>query len=131
MNDETELTQDQIKTLNELMAAWNMARAAEKQFQEDRLSCEEQILEIVGTQTCGSQKLGSMTISYGIDRKWDQAKLTELSQTVKAEYWPFRIEWKEDKKASDIIAERFPALWDEIQTALTTKPKKPSFSIKE
>ena len=131
MSDEIELTQEQIKTLNELMAAWNMSRAAEKQFQEDRLLCEAQILEIVGMKSAGSKKLGSMTISYGLDRKWDQAKLTDLQPGIKAEYWPFRIEWKEDKKASDIIADRFPELWDEIQQALTTKPKKPTFSIKE
>lgn len=131
MNNEIELTQEQIKTLNELMAAWNMSRAAEKQFQEDRLLYEAQILEIVGMKSAGSKKLGSMTISYGLDRKWDQAKLTDLQPSIKAEYWPFRIEWKEDKKASDIIADRFPELWDEIQQALTTKPKKPTFSIKD
>lgn len=117
--------------LDDLIAAWRGCKAAEAQYNKDRLAIEDKILALVGTKTTGSEKLDGLTIQFGIDRKWDQAKLTELKQGIKQEYWPFKIEWKEDKKASDTIAERFPELWSEIQTALTTKPKKPSFSIKE
>lgn len=117
--------------LSNLLAAWRGCKEAEKQYNADRLAIEERILEVVGMQNTGSVKLDGVAISYGLDRKWDQAKLTDLQPGIKAEYWPFRIEWKEDKKASDIIADRFPELWDEIQQALTTKPKKPTFSIKE
>ena len=117
--------------LDELILAWKEAKAAEKSANAMRLAIEDEINAHFGIQTAGMLKLDGITVSYGIDRKWDQAKLTELKQGIKQEYWPFKIEWKEDKKASDTIAERFPELWSEIKTALTTKPKKPSFSIKE
>lgn len=117
--------------LGDLIAAWRGCKEAEKQYNADRLVIEERILEMVGMQNTGSVRLDGLSISYGLDRKWDQAKLTDLKSGIKAEYWPFLIEWKEDKKASDIISDRFPELWDEIQQALTTKPKKPTFSIKE
>ena len=117
--------------LDELIMAWKEAKAQEKAANAMRIEVENKINEHFGIQTAGMLKLDGITVSYGLDRKWDQAKLTELKQGIKHEYWPFKIEWKEDKKASDTIAERFPELWNEIQTALTTKPKKPSFTIKE
>lgn len=117
--------------LDELIIDWKEAKAQEKAANAWRLEVEDKINEHFGIQTAGMLKLDGITVSYGLDRKWDQAKLAELKQGIKHEYWPFKIEWKEDKKASDTIAERFPELWKEIQTALTTKPKKPSFTIKE
>lgn len=119
------------ENLDDLIAAWRGCKAAEQQYNADRLAIEAKILALVGAQNTGSIKLDGLTVTYGVDRKWDQAKLTELRQTIKTEYWPFRIEWKEDKKASDLVAERFPGLWEQLTPALTTKPKKPSFSIKE
>lgn len=117
--------------LDDLIAAWRGCKAAEQQYNADRLRIEEKILALVDAKDSGSVKLDGLTVTFGLDRKWDQAKLTDLSATVKREYWPFKIEWKEDKKASDVIAERFPELWADITQALTTKPKKPSFSVKE
>ncbi|MGI9159771.1 MAG: hypothetical protein ACR2K1_08475 [Saprospiraceae bacterium] len=120
-----------MSEVDDLIAAWKDAKAAEKAANQARLEAEERINEHFGILTSGALKLDGITVNYGLERKWDQAKLTELRPTVKTEYWPFRIEWKEDKKASDYIENKFPGLWDEIKTALTTKPKKPSFSIKE
>jgi hypothetical protein len=117
--------------LDDLIDEWKCAKREEKTANAWRLEVEEKINQHFGILTAGCLKLDGITVSYGLDRKWDQAKLTELKQGIKHEYWPFRIEWKEDKKASDTIAERFPELWNEIQTALTTRAKKPSFSIKE
>lgn len=117
--------------LDDLIDEWKCAKREERTANAWRLEVEEKINQHFGIQTAGMLKLDGITVTYGLDRKWDQAKLSELKQTIKHEYWPFKIEWKEDKKAADVIAERFPELWKEIQTALTTKPKKPSFTIKE
>lgn len=119
----------QPENLDSLIRAWHMNKAAEQQFHDDRLYIEALILDLVGTKPTGSEKLDGLTIQFGIDRKWDQAKLNELRPTVKAEYWPFKIEWKEDKKASDYIENKFPGLWEKIKTALVTRPKKPAFSM--
>lgn len=118
-------------TLDDLIAAWRGCKAAEKQYNQDRLAIEEKILGIVGVRVEGSEKLDGLTIQYGLDRKWDQEQLIALQPTVKPEYWPFKTEYKEDRKAAQVIEDRFPELWEEIKTALTTKQKKPSFSIKE
>lgn len=119
------------ESLDDLIAAWRGCKAAETAYNKDRLAIEAKILAIVGTDTTGSMQIDGLTIQFGMDRKWDQDRLAELQPKIMPEFWPFKTEFREDRKAARLVEERFPDLWAELQHALTTKPRKPCFAIKE
>lgn len=77
----------------------------------------------------GTTRLGDLKVVTGYTRKWDQGKLANLIHDIRAEYFPFRVEYKEDRKASKVLAERFPELWQTLSPALTLTPRKPSITI--
>ena len=115
------------ENLEDLIAAWRGCKASERQYQQDRLAIEERICSLVELKQEGTNRVGDLTITTGLTRSWDQAKLAEVASRVTGEYFPFKVEYKEDRKFSKSVEERFPDLWREIQPALTLKPKKPSF----
>lgn len=118
-------------TIEQLITEWKSAKNDENEAKDRRLTIEQLILEQADIKSEGTTKVGSLSISTGNTRDWDQAVLTELSVQVKPEYWPFKSEFKEDRKASKVIEERFPDLWKTINTALLLKPKKPTFSARD
>lgn len=118
-------------TFVQLKDAWSEQKALEKEANEKRLAIEKQILDLVECKPEGSNKFDNLTITTGFSRDWDQEALSLMSAEILPEYFPFKTEFKEDRKGSKFVEERFPELWDKIKTALTTKPKKPSFAIKE
>ena len=53
------------------------------------------------------------------------------SLTAKYDKYPFRIKYELDKKLYDAIAELSPEAHKEFSKAVTFKPKKPTFNVKE
>ena len=132
MNAVTPIRKDKPKLdIDAMTQLWRIAKQAEVEAHDRRIEIENAILAEIETKPEGTTKVGAMTISTGFSRSWDQDKLDDLRASVRGEYWPFAREWKEDRKAARVIEERFPDLWKRINEALTLKPKKPTFSVKE
>lgn len=119
--------------LDYLISEWKDAKATESLANQVRLKIEARILAHPDCQVRpeGTTKFGNLSITTGTTREWDQEQLDELRATIRGEYWPFIRTWREDRKASKVMEDRFPDLWMKINQALTLKPKKPSFSVKE
>lgn len=77
----------------------------------------------------GTTRFDTLKIATGYTRRWDQAQLALLHDEIKDQFWPFRAEYREDLRASRVLAERFPALWAGIRAALTLTPRRPSITI--
>ncbi|GEM_PF-4722207 len=117
--------------LEYLKGAWHECYLQEKEANKNRILVEREIFNLLPIEPEGSYKFDEVTIVTGFNRAWDQEKLFELQAEIKPEFFPFHAELKESRKDSKIIEDRFPDLWEKIKPALTTKPKKPSFSFKE
>lgn len=123
-------------TLPELISQLTEAKAAEAEANANRLSLESTILnhpdvikklKTEGTTTFKDQGL---SIATGFTRNWDSEKLWELSMGIKEEFFPFKQSLTEDRKAAKEIETDYPDLWAQLSSALTLKPKKPSFILK-
>jgi hypothetical protein len=110
------------------------AKANEQAAKLARLEAEEALLahpavarelKDEGTITVGD----AVKVTTKLSRSWDQAQLVAISKQIDSAWFPFKTEYKEDRKASRVVEERFPALWDELRQALTLKPAKPSVSL--
>ena len=77
----------------------------------------------------GTTNIGQLKFASGYTRKWNQVGLAEMAEQVKPEFFPFSIEYKENKKKSDVMAEAFPEMWEKLSEHLTLTPKKISISI--
>lgn len=126
---------EQIPSLDELADMWLAAKGVEVGAIERRRELEESILEhpdvVDKLVDEGTTTVGRVKVSTGFTRAWDQQQLDTLSSDVNEEFWPFKDEWKEDRRASRVIEERFPDLWAQIRNALTIKPRKPTISVTE
>lgn len=120
-----------LPTLEHLRTQLREAKATEAEATLKRIAIEETILNhprVVselsdeGTVTFD----GAIKVSTGFTRKWDQDSLTTLAAQVDPAYWPFKTEFKEDRRAARVVEERFPALWDQVRQALTLTPRKPT-----
>jgi hypothetical protein len=73
-----------------------------------------------------------MKISIGFTEEWDQTALAEAyNQWDTSVPFPFSGIWKPDSKAISYIRENIPQAYAKLREALTLKPKKPSFSVKD
>ena len=79
----------------------------------------------------GTVNFDSLKVATGFTRKWNHEALGVVAAKIRGEFWPFRVEYKEDRKASRMVEERFPGLWDDIRPALTLTPKKPYIAVVE
>ncbi len=122
-------------TVAELVEQLSQAKEDEKAAKELRLDAEAAILKhpdvITALKPEGTITVENVKVATGFTRKWDQKMVTELARRTKPEYFPFRVEYKEARKDSKFVEERFPELWTEISKALTLTPKKPTITITE
>lgn len=123
-----------MNTITELAEALRAAKAAEHEAREQRLAVEAAILEhpavaaqIKDEGTATIDKMIKVTTGY--TRAWDPAVLHTMSAEVDPAFWPFRPEWKEDRKLARRIEEHHPDLWERLREALTIKPRKPTVSL--
>jgi hypothetical protein len=122
-----------VFTLDALKKSWLKAKADEREANERRVAIEKRMLSMLGSLVPqeGTFNQDGLTISTGYTRKWDQTKLTTLAVCIDPSYWPFKTEWREDRKASRVFEERFPDLWKHVSSALTLTEKKPSVTVEE
>ena len=124
-----------IRGLAELTSAWSVAKAQENGAKKARLAIETEILALQEVTTHlkskGTTNFGPLKIVTDFNRIWNQAKLAAAQRIVPADFWPFNVEFKEVGDGSKYLIERQPEIWKLIVPALTLKPKKPSFSVKE
>lgn len=119
--------------ITQLIAQWHATKKMEDSAKKERLRIEKEIEQHQDVMLSdeGITTLDNLKISTGYNRSWDQDRLREISEGINDEFFPFKTEFKEDRKASKVVEDRFPDLWDTIRAALTLKPKKPSFTWKE
>ncbi len=123
-----------LPPLSELAAELTTLKNAEDNVKLERLRKEQQILEhpdiVAVLKDEGSVTVEGVGVSTGFSRKWNQAQLIDMAKTIDPAYWPFKLEWKEDRAEARVIEEKFPELWAQIRDALTLNPKKPAVAIK-
>ena len=119
---------------------WKTAKGVEKDANKHRLIAEKELLEIVDIQKMGVNNFeGGLKITTGETEKWDNDQISILyakwvSGQVAFNYptFPFTQQWKPDNTGLKSIKEHNTQLYRGlIEPALTVKPKKPAFSIKE
>ena len=122
-----------IATLDDLATELEQAKQNESGARARRLEIEESILShpaMAPLPDEGTTHCGPFKIVTRHTRKWGQEELAALHQEIDDAYWPFRTEWKEDRKAVSVLSGRFPDLWERIHHALTLTPSKPTITIK-
>lgn len=118
-----------------LIEQWKHAKEQENLWNQKRIEIESQLYE----QHCASiPEKGTFTtpegmkITTGYSEEWSQDQLTaayqQWPQNIK---FPFIGVWKADGKAISYLRDNAPEAYAIIQAALTLKPKKPSFSVKD
>ena len=121
--------------LTQLTHEWKAAKQAEADATARRIAVESRIYELTHTELPekGTHTLPSgMKITTGFTEEWDQDRLTAAYQGwPEGIKFPFAGTWKPDGKAIGYLRENAPATYALIQPALTLKPKKPAFSVKE
>lgn len=117
-------------SVDELVALWKAAKEKEVGAIEYRREIEEAIAAQVDLKPEGVTRIGALAVDCGYARKWDNDGLTLLKEGFPFELWPFKTEWKEDRKGTRWIETNAPELWRQIEPALTIKDRKPSFSWK-
>ena len=131
----TRPTTTPIQGLAELTQAWAEAKSEELEAKNARLAIEEEIIglnEVATNMTSkGTHNFGHLKIVTDFTRLWDQEKLRQAQQLIPEAFWPFASEFKEIGKGTRFLEQQNPELWVHVANALTLKPKKPSFSIKE
>jgi hypothetical protein len=121
--------------LTELTQAWAEAKSEELEAKNARLAIEEEIIglqEVAANMTSkGTHNFGPLKIVTDFTRLWDQEKLRQAQQSIPETFWPFASEFKEIGKGTRFLEQQNPELWMHVAKALTLKPRKPSFSVKE
>lgn len=120
-------------TLADLQKQLAWAKAQESAARDARIAAEEAILahpDVVAVlKDEGSVTVEGVRVTTGYTRAWDQGVLQETAKQVSPEYWPFKAEWKEDRRRTRDIEANTPDLWALISPALTVKPKKAAVAL--
>lgn len=124
-----------------LLQQWNIEKANEKRANEKRLEAERGLLNFVKLYNDNGVNNfdGDLKITTGYTQTIDNILITSFYvQWLQGTFinslpaFPFAQEWKPDNTYLKSIKQNQPELYKNwIQPAITTKPKKPSFSIKE
>lgn len=120
-------------TLVRLAGELRAAKAAEEAARQARIKVEEAILAHVkgDLKPEGTHTFDTVKIVTKLSRSWDQERLAQISKEVEPAWFPFKTEYKEDRKAARVVEERFPDLWGIVSDALTLKPAKPTVTLIE
>lgn len=110
------------------------AKEIELQAREQRINVEREIYGAALAEGYhfpekGTTHLGPIKVATIVAVSWDQEKLDALHETFPLELWPFNAVWKEDGRAMTVLAELHPNEYRRLQYAMTTRPRKPQFSL--
>ena len=120
--------------LQSLAVEWNGCKQAVKEAQARLLQAEIAIYEAVKTELPekGTSTFGPIKVVTGFTESYDQSALN-----IAYEQWPdgipfpFMGEWKPDGKQLSYLRDHRPELYDRLTSAITIKPKKPAFAVKD
>jgi len=120
--------------------SWQTSKGDEKRANAKRLLAERDILKIVGKDLnekgANNFPLG-LKITTGMSESWDMGLVDRVKNQfddglVDIPFFPFNQQWKPDNRKLALINESTPHVFVGVfGEALTIKPKKPSFEIKE
>ncbi len=114
-------------SIEDLANEWIDAKDRELAAQARRREIEAQMLDLVEVPLGSTVNAGPLSVSVREKRVWDQDHLEELHFTYGTTAWPFKLEWKEDRKLSRALEELAPDVWVALRTALTVTPARPSW----
>lgn len=121
--------------LNELTIDWLKVKNAETEFNQKRLSIENQILILTKTdpmQNTSNIIDNGVKVGFKINRKWDNAFVEsklKLLADLGSDKAPFTFVFKEDKKKMEALAIYHKDIYNALLPGLTETAAKPSFSI--
>jgi hypothetical protein len=118
--------------MNELEHEWIRLKNQEDQLKKARLEVEAAILDTgINLEIKGTYNHKEMlSITTGLDRKFDQKGLKALHD-ANTQPFPFKLEFKEDRKLSSALEEMASEFWNTtFEPLLTEKPKKPAFKVR-
>lgn len=113
-----------------LCQEWIASKNQEKLANAKRIEIENKLIQLAKSDipTEGSAKLGDLKVSTGFTRTWDTDILTQIYRK-KPEVFPFKVEWKEDRRLTSKLESNSPEIMAIYAEALTIKTRKPSFSL--
>lgn len=118
-----------------LIDEWRHAKQQEAMWNAKRIEIESQLYEHHAEQLPDKGTYTTpegMKITTGFTEEWDQGRVTAASQVwPDGLKFPFTGTWKPDGKAITYLRDNAPEAYALLQPALTLKPKKPAFSVKE
>ena len=123
-----------------LVSQWQKYKETEQLCNDGRIRTEKAILEIVGKDLAekGTNNFPcGLKITTGMTESWDADVVDRIKNQfdeglVELPFFPFKQEWKPDNKKLALINEDMPDVFEKVfSEALTIKPKKPSFEVKE
>ena len=119
--------------VSQLLTSLYQAKKAEAIAKAERVSLEAKIVNLYKDRLKpeGTTNVDGIKFVTKFNRKWDDNKLTEISQKIKPEFWPFSVSYNESRSESKSLQSMAPELWDSISAALTLTPAKTSISIIE
>lgn len=123
--------------LSQLQTEWLAAKHAEDAYKTERgriaqlIAAHPETVASLAAKPFGSRQLGTLDLKRDEDREWDQAKLIELAEALPPEHFPFKVEFKEDRKASTALALSAPEVWKKFLPALSLKPGSISLSARK
>jgi len=128
------------KEYTQLVSEWKQAKEKETLANAHRVLIEKQLLEITKSnlQDKGTNNLpNNLQIVTGYSESYDQDAIDRLKNKFddglsKLPYFPFKQEWKPQTKQIAALKDMCGEIFNqEMAEALTIKPKKPAFKIKE
>ena len=123
-----------------LVKNWAEYKDIESKANTVRIRIEKDILAIVGkdlNEKGVNHFPNDLDITTGMTESWDMDEISRQSAKfedglLNIPYFPFDKIWKQNNKKIALIKESMPAIFEKIfSEALTIKPKKPAFKIKE
>lgn len=109
---------------------WLASKRIEAEANARRLEIEKEICTIARGElpSEGTAKLGKLKVATGFTRSWDTDQLTQIYRN-KPPIFPFKVDWKEDRRLTSKLEDTQPEVMALFATALTIKEKKPSFTF--
>jgi hypothetical protein len=119
-------------TIEALSSAWVECKRQEEEANRKRLEIEQELCQLARREipAQGSATLGSVKVTTGFDRKWDVEVLTQIYRT-KPPVFPFKVSWKEDRRATSKLEIEHAEVMAVFMPALTIREKKPYFTLAE
>lgn len=119
---------EKAPALSDLEAQWLAAYQSEQDAKNLRNKIAQKILEhpevieSFNAKEFGARTIGALELKREEKRSWDQAQVIALTEKLSPSEFPFKIEFKEDRKASAALAQNSPAIWALFLPALSTEP---------